>query len=144
LHFIIDTAAGNHPFDPYLSLLKAGGTLTLVGFPSEINMHPGSLIFGIATYSITKFRHSIIYWCKELLKKNYLAQIHIYTGARTLSGSGGGGTKGIQEMLNFCAANKIYPEVEVIKMDYINKALERLVNRDVKYRFVIDIENSQN
>ncbi|OQU79199.1 hypothetical protein SORBI_3008G109800, partial [Sorghum bicolor] len=110
LDFIIDTAAGNHPFDPYLSLLKAGGIMTLVGFPSEINVHPGSLIFG----------------------------------ARTLSGSGGGGTKGVQEMLNFCASNKIYPEVEVIKMDYINEALKRLINRDVKYRFVIDIESSLN
>jgi len=47
-------------------------------------------------------------------------------------------------MLNFCASNKIYPEVEVIKMDYINEALKRLINRDVKYRFVIDIESSLN
>ncbi|CAN6360660.1 unnamed protein product [Urochloa humidicola] len=108
LDFIVDTAAGDHPFDPYLSLLKAEGVMALVGFPSEIKVHPGSLIFG----------------------------------GRTLSGSGAGGTKGIQDMLNFCAANKIYPETEVIKMGYINKALERLINRDVKYRFVIDIANS--
>ena len=65
-----------------------------------------------------------------------------FLGARSLSGSVVGGTKDIQEMVNFCAANKIYPEIEVIKIDYINEALARLVNRDVKYRFVIDIENS--
>jgi cinnamyl-alcohol dehydrogenase len=59
-----------------------------------------------------------------------------------LSGSVTGGTKDIQEMVYFCAANKIYPEIEIIKIDYINEALTRLVNRDVKYRFVIDIENS--
>ncbi|RLN42192.1 hypothetical protein C2845_PM01G46270 [Panicum miliaceum] len=108
LHFIVDTAAGDHPFDPYLSLLKVGGVMALVGFPSEINMHPASL----------------------------------NRGARTLSGSIVGGTKDIQEMVNFCAAYKIYPEIEIIKMDYINEALMRLVNRDVMYRFVIDIENS--
>ena len=45
-------------------------------------------------------------------------------------------------MVDFCAANKIYPEIEVIEMQYINKALERLINRDVKYRFVIDIEKT--
>ena len=45
-------------------------------------------------------------------------------------------------MINFCAENKIYPEIEIIKIYYINEALARLVNRDVKYRFVIDIENS--
>uniref|UniRef100_K4AL15 cinnamyl-alcohol dehydrogenase n=1 Tax=Setaria italica TaxID=4555 RepID=K4AL15_SETIT len=39
-----------------------------------------------------------------------------------------GGTKDIQEMVNFCAANKIYPEIEIIKMDYINEALMRLLN----------------
>ncbi|CAN6318896.1 unnamed protein product [Urochloa humidicola] len=65
-------------------------------------------------------------------------------GSRTLSGSITGGTKDIQEMVNFCAANKIYPEIEIIKINYINEALRRLVNRDVKYRFVIDIENSFN
>lgn len=59
-----------------------------------------------------------------------------------MSGSIVGGTKDIQEMVNFCAENKIYPEIEIIKMDYINEALARLVNRDVKYRFVIDIKNS--
>jgi cinnamyl-alcohol dehydrogenase len=45
-------------------------------------------------------------------------------------------------MINFCAVKRIYPDIEVIKMDYINDAVKRIVNRDVKYRFVIDIENS--
>ena len=46
LDFILDTASGDHPFDPYMSLLKVGGVMSLVGFPSEIKMHPGSLIYG--------------------------------------------------------------------------------------------------
>ena len=45
-------------------------------------------------------------------------------------------------MLDFCAAEKIYPEIEIIPTNYINEALERLIKRDMKYRFVIDIENT--
>ena len=87
--------------------------------------------------------------CSDTTKKNVVLEaklfrfnLNCFLGARTLSGSVTGGTKDIQEMVNFCAANKIYPEIEIIKIDYINEALARLVNRDVKYRFVIDIENS--
>ncbi|XP_023918670.1 probable cinnamyl alcohol dehydrogenase 1 isoform X2 [Quercus suber] len=46
LDFIIDTAAGDHPFDPYMSLLKTGGVLVLVAFPSEVKFHPASLNIG--------------------------------------------------------------------------------------------------
>lgn len=61
---------------------------------------------------------------------------------KTISGSIVGGTKEIQEMVDFCAANGVYPKIEVIPIQYANEALERLVKRDVKYRFVIDIESS--
>lgn len=61
---------------------------------------------------------------------------------KTVSGSKTGGTKDIQKMIDFCAAQKIYPKIELIPIDYANEALERLIRRDVKYRFVIDIENS--
>ncbi|KAJ3682644.1 hypothetical protein LUZ60_015217 [Juncus effusus] len=108
LDFIVDCAAGNHEFDPYLNALKIHGIMVLVAFPSEIKLSPASLNLG----------------------------------ARTLSGSLTGGTKMIQSMLDFCAEHKVYPKIELIKIDYINEALERLINRDVKYRFVIDIENS--
>lgn len=46
LDFIIDTASGDIPFDPYLSLLKTAGTLVLVGFPSEVKFSPANLILG--------------------------------------------------------------------------------------------------
>lgn len=65
-----------------------------------------------------------------------------FAGRRTISGSITGGTTETQEMIDFCAAHKICPEIEVIDIQYINEALERLVKKDVKYRFVIDIENS--
>lgn len=61
---------------------------------------------------------------------------------RSISGSATGGTKQTQEMLDFCAAQKIYPKVEIIPIQYVNEALERLIKADVKYRFVIDIENT--
>jgi cinnamyl-alcohol dehydrogenase len=64
-------------------------------------------------------------------------------GSRCTAGSATGGTNETEEMIDFCAKNKIYP-VEIIKIDYINQALDRLTKSDVKYRFVIDIENSFN
>jgi uncharacterized zinc-type alcohol dehydrogenase-like protein len=57
---------------------------------------------------------------------------------RSLAGSMIGGIPQIQEMLNFCGEKNIVSDVEVIKADYINKAYDRTVASDVKYRFVID------
>ena len=42
-------------------------------------------------------------------------------------------------MLNYCAEHNIVSDVEVIKMQYINDAYERMLKGDVKYRFVIDL-----
>ncbi|KAF9611613.1 hypothetical protein IFM89_033621 [Coptis chinensis] len=72
----------------------------------------------------------------------YLLSLHTSNRFQTLSGSVTGGTKDTQEMLEFCAANKIYPRIEVIPIDYINEALERMVKKDVKYHFVIDIKKN--
>lgn len=57
---------------------------------------------------------------------------------RSLAGSSIGSIKETQEMLDFCGTHNITSDVEVIKADYINKAYERVVASDVKYRFVID------
>lgn len=61
---------------------------------------------------------------------------------RRIAGSLIGGIKETQEMLDFCAEHNIVSDVEMIKMSEINKAYERVVSSDVKYRFVIDMENS--
>ncbi len=58
---------------------------------------------------------------------------------RSLAGSLIGGIKETQEMLDYCAANNIVSDVEVIKAADINKAYERMIKGDVRYRFVIDI-----
>ncbi|KAL3613581.1 Geraniol dehydrogenase 1 [Castilleja foliolosa] len=63
-------------------------------------------------------------------------------GRRSISGSGIGGIKETQEMIDFAAKHNILPDVEMIPIDYVNTAMERLLKSDVKYRFVIDIAKS--
>lgn len=63
-------------------------------------------------------------------------------GRKIVSGSATGGVEETQEMIDFAAKHKITADIEVIPMNYINTAMERLVRGDVKYRFVIDVANS--
>jgi uncharacterized zinc-type alcohol dehydrogenase-like protein len=57
---------------------------------------------------------------------------------RSIGGSLIGGIKETQEMLDFCAKHGITSDVEIIPIDKINEAYERMIKSDVKYRFVID------
>jgi len=58
---------------------------------------------------------------------------------RSLAGSLIGGIRETQEMLDFCAEHGVAADVEVISIDQINEAYERMLKGDVRYRFVIDI-----
>ncbi|NTG46757.1 NAD(P)-dependent alcohol dehydrogenase [Agrobacterium rhizogenes] len=60
-------------------------------------------------------------------------------GRRSLSGSMIGSIKETQEMLDFCGEHNIVSEIELINIDKINEAYERVLKSDVRYRFVIDI-----
>jgi uncharacterized zinc-type alcohol dehydrogenase-like protein len=60
-------------------------------------------------------------------------------GRRSLSGSLIGGISETQEMLDFCGAHNITADVEVIPIQKVNEAYERLIKSDVKYRFSIDM-----
>jgi uncharacterized zinc-type alcohol dehydrogenase-like protein len=60
-------------------------------------------------------------------------------GRRRVSGSPIGGIAETQEMLDFCAEKDVLPECEMIAMQDINHAYERMERSDVKYRFVIDM-----
>lgn len=62
----------------------------------------------------------------------------LLNGRRSIAGSMIGGIPEIEEMMEFCGQHNIVSDVEVINADYINKAYERTVASDVKYRFVID------
>lgn len=60
-------------------------------------------------------------------------------GRRSLSGSNIGGIAETQEMLDFCGKHNITADVEVIPIQKVNEAYERLLKSDVKYRFCIDM-----
>jgi alcohol dehydrogenase (NADP+) len=57
---------------------------------------------------------------------------------RAIAGSMIGGIPETQEMLDFCAEHGIVADIEMIRADQIEGAYERMVQGDVKYRFVID------
>ena len=60
-------------------------------------------------------------------------------GRRRVAGSVIGGIAETQEMLDFCAKHGITSDIEMISMQYIDRAYERMLDSDVKYRFVIDM-----
>ena len=60
-------------------------------------------------------------------------------GRKSIAGSLIGGIPETQEMLDFCAEHNIVSDIELIRMDQINEAYDRLLKSDVKYRFVIDM-----
>jgi alcohol dehydrogenase (NADP+) len=64
-------------------------------------------------------------------------------GRRSLDGSLIGGIKETQEMLDFCGKHNITADIELIPIQQINEAYDRLVKSDVKYRFVIDMASLQ-
>ncbi|AES95931.1 cinnamyl alcohol dehydrogenase-like protein [Medicago truncatula] len=66
----------------------------------------------------------------------------LIVGRKTIGGSMIGGMKETQEMIDFAAKHGVKPDIEVVPVDYVNTAMERLVKADVKYRFVIDIGNT--
>ena len=104
---IVSTVAASHNLDPYISLLKRDGTMTLVGAPEH--PHPSPTVFNL------------------LLAR------------RSLAGSAIGGIAETQEMLDYCAEKGITSDIEMIKMQDINEAYSRMLEGDVKYRFVIDM-----
>lgn len=68
-----------------------------------------------------------------------VAAFPLITGRRSLSGSPIGGIPETQEMLDFCGKHNIASDVEVIPIQKVNEAYERLLKSDVKYRFSIDM-----
>jgi alcohol dehydrogenase (NADP+) len=68
-----------------------------------------------------------------------VSSFNLLFGRRSLSGSIIGGIQETQEMLDFCGAHSIVPDIEIIPIQQVNEAYERLLKSDVKYRFVIDM-----
>jgi len=68
-----------------------------------------------------------------------LSSFALIFGCRSMSGSNIGGITETQEMLDFCGTHNITADVEVIPIQEVNEAYERLLKSDVKYRFCIDM-----
>lgn len=64
---------------------------------------------------------------------------NVIMGRRSFSGSNIGGIAETQEMLDFCARHNITADIELIKIQQVNEAFDRMQKGDVKYRFVIDM-----
>lgn len=67
------------------------------------------------------------------------APFNLIAGRRSIAGSMIGGMEETQQMLDYCGHHNITADVEVIPIQKINEAFERMLKQDVKYRFVIDM-----
>jgi uncharacterized zinc-type alcohol dehydrogenase-like protein len=68
-----------------------------------------------------------------------VAAFGLLFGRRSLSGSAIGGIPETQEMLDFCGTHNITADIDVIPIQTVNEAYDRLLKSDVKYRFSIDM-----
>ena len=73
--------------------------------------------------------------------ENSVFTVPMVLGRRSIAGSLIGGIKETQELLDFCGEKNIVADIELIRMDEINEAYERMLKSDVKYRFVIDMSS---
>ncbi|KAK9165835.1 hypothetical protein Scep_001026 [Stephania cephalantha] len=67
----------------------------------------------------------------------------VMLGRKSITGTFIGSMDETAEMLEFCKDKGITSKIEMVKMDYVNKALERLEKNDVRYRFVVDVAGSK-
>ncbi|MCG2792977.1 MAG: NAD(P)-dependent alcohol dehydrogenase [Weeksellaceae bacterium] len=74
-------------------------------------------------------------------ENNWVSSKPLIYKRRSVAGSLIGGIKETQEMLDFCGEKNIVADIELIKMQEINNAYERMLKSDVKYRFVIDMKS---
>lgn len=74
----------------------------------------------------------------------FLNTVPLILGRKSVAGSVIGGIAETQEMLDFCAEHNIVSEIEMINMQDINEAYERMLKSDVRYRFVIDMASLKN
>ncbi|MDD9942729.1 MAG: NAD(P)-dependent alcohol dehydrogenase [Myxococcales bacterium] len=105
---ILDTVSAPHDYNAYLSLVRPGGTMVVLGVPPEPSP--------VAAFSLV-------------------------FGNKQLAGSLVGGLALTREMLHFCARHGIAAEVEVIPIQEINEAYERVLDGQVNYRYVIDMNS---
>jgi uncharacterized zinc-type alcohol dehydrogenase-like protein len=115
---------------------------------AEMNKHAGSFDFILdavaATHDINAYLNLLKVDGNLTLvgapeKPHSVSAFALLLGRRSLSGSPIGGIAETQEMLEFCGKNNITADVEVIPIQKINEAYDRMAKSDVKYRFSIDM-----
>ncbi|MBX3357372.1 MAG: NAD(P)-dependent alcohol dehydrogenase [Phycisphaeraceae bacterium] len=121
--------------------------------PAEMTRHTGSFDFILDTVSA---EHDLNAYLSLLKLDGTLAMVgappsplpvnvfNLLMPRRHLAGSLIGGIAETQEMLDFCGSKKIACDVEIIPIQKINEAYERMLRSDVKYRFVIDMASLKN
>ena len=113
LDYIISTIPARYDLNMYMSMLKRGGEMAILGIPAVNQM--ASLNIG------------------DLVLAN---------GSRKIFGSMIGGMKETQDMLDYSVANDIYPEVEIINAEprAVEEAYRNVIEGKVKFRYVIDMK----
>lgn len=121
--------------------------------PDEMKPHLGSFDFILNTVAAP---HSLDAYLELLKRDGTLCLVgapenphpspnvfNLIFKRRRLAGSLIGGIRETQEMLDFCAEHGIVSDIELIPIQKINEAYERVLRSDVKYRFVIDMASLQ-
>jgi alcohol dehydrogenase (NADP+) len=144
-HVVLFTTSANKTADA----LRLGAEEVVVSKnEAEMQKHAGSFDFILDTVSAEHNLNAYL----ELVKRDGtltlvgapekptpLKAFNLLFRRRQLAGSIIGGIRETQEMLDFCAERGITAEIELIRIQQVNEAYDRLLKSDVKYRFVIDM-----
>jgi uncharacterized zinc-type alcohol dehydrogenase-like protein len=130
------------------AVLLGADEVLLSSDDNEMQSHIGSFDFLLNTIPV---KHDFTIYLSLLKNEKTMvmlgaAPMELHTmgllfGRKKVAGSLIGGIKETQEMLDFCAEKNILPNVEVVKMNQVNEAYTRVINSDVKYRFVLDLSS---
>ena len=144
-HVVVFTTSAGKKDDA----LRLGGDEVVVSRnANEMQRHAGSFDFILDTVSA---EHDVNAYLNLLRvdgaltlvgappKPLQVSAFSLIMGRRSLSGSNIGGIAETQEMVDFCGAHGITADVEIIPIQSVNEAYERLLKSDVKYRFSIDM-----
>jgi uncharacterized zinc-type alcohol dehydrogenase-like protein len=144
-HVVVFTTSPKKKDD---ALRLGGDDVVISNDANEMQKHLGSFDFILDAVSAD---HDINAYLDMLRRDGHIVMVgapekplavsvfSLIMGRRSLSGSPIGGIGETQEMLEFCGKHNIVSDVEVIPIQKINEAYERLLKSDVKYRFSIDM-----
>ncbi|KAJ1604559.1 putative mannitol dehydrogenase [Cryptosporidium canis] len=76
-------------------------------------------------------------------EKAEISSFSLILGEKTITGGNIGSIETTQKMLDYCGEHNITSNIELIKLNQVNEAYERMLKSDIKFRFVIDVANSQ-